>query len=358
MKIVIWGTGQTAEHFLMKKGLFKNDEIVAFVDNDKNMWNKIFAEKKVLPPMDLNKLLYDKIIICVQVENRIREQLIYDIKVPKDKIEDISEIEYKYIYKLENKYKNSKDKDIIDTISCFKSCGLQIFGNYFPKTKKYKVYRDEKNNPFVTYENKRIYYPPLFNFDKYGENEYLPDIFYEQYSGSPHLYVSDNTTIPNESIVIDAGACEGNFTIRFIDKIKKAYLIESDPKWVECLEKTFCAYKDKVVICNKFLSRYDSDKTITIDSLVGDEKIDFLKIDIEGAEIDALLGAKKVLSKNDVKCSICSYHKMNDEENIKFIMESLGYKTNVSKGYMFYAFDENIFDTLDLRRGIVYAYKK
>lgn len=48
---------------------------------------------------------------------------------------------------------------------------------------------------------------------------------------------------------------------------------------------------------------------------------------------------------------------MNDEENIKFIMKSLGYQTDVSNGYMFFSYDENIFDTLDLRKGVVYAYK-
>lgn len=358
MKVIVWGTGYTAEFFLMKKGLFKNDDIIAFTDNDRNMWNKKFHGKKVVPPMDLKELLFDKIIICVQVENKIKEQLIYDMNVPREKIEDIFEIEYEYICKLENKYKKSQEKEILDIISCFKTKGIQIFGNYFPEINRYKVYRDKDKTPFVIYENKRIYYPKSYLFIKDGEDEYVSDVFYEQYPGSPHLYISNKTTVSNEDIIIDAGACEGNFTIRFIDKIKKAYLIESDPVWVKCLEKTFRPYKEKVIICNKFLSRYDSDSTITIDSLVDNEKIDFLKMDIEGAEIDALLGAKKVLSQNDVKCSICSYHKMNDEENIKFIMEALGYKTDVSSGYMFFAHDENIFDTLDLRRGIVYAYKK
>lgn len=358
MRILIWGTGRTAESFLMTKGLYKNDEIIAFVDNDKNIWNKIFHGKKVVSPSELKNLSFDKIIICVKVENNIKEQLVHDIDIPEEKIKDIFEIEHDIICKLENKYKNIQIEEVSDIISCFKDKGIQIFGNYFPETKKYKVYREEDGHPFIFYEDKKIYYPKTYDFNTFNGNEYIPDVFYEQYSESPHLYITNKTTISNGDVIIDAGACEGNFTIKFIDKIKKAYLIESDPIWAKCLEMTFRPYKDKVVICNKALARFDSKNTITIDSLVNNEKIDFLKMDIEGAEIDALLGAKNMLLHNNVKCSICSYHKMNDEENIKFIMKSLGYKTDVSNGYMFFIFDENIFDTLDLRRGIVYAYKK
>lgn len=138
---------------------------------------------------------------------------------------------------------------------------------------------------------------------------------------------------------------------------KHPYVLESDPQWVECLERTFSPYKDKVVICEKALSRYDSADTIALDSLLEGQKIDFLKMDIEGPEVDALLGAKKTLLNSHASCSVCCYHRMNDEENIRFILEGLGYKTSVSEGYMFFWYDENIYDTLDLRKGIVYADK-
>ena len=222
----------------------------------------------------------------------------------------------------------------------------------------YKIYRDEEKHPYVIYEGKRLYYPDSYHFPKCNGTEFIHDIMYEQKDNSPHLYLKGENDIQTGDTIIDAGTCEGNFAIRFIDKVKRVYLIESDPLWIECLERTFRPYKNKTVICNKYLTRYDSNNTITIDSLVSHEKINFLKMDVEGAEIDALLGAKRTLLNNNVKCSICSYHKMNDEENIKFIMKALGYKTSASKGYMFFLYDKNIFETLDLRRGIVYAYKK
>ena len=71
-----------------------------------------------------------------------------------------------------------------------------------------------------------------------------------------------------------------------------------------------------------------------IDSLAGDKKIDFIKMDIEGYESQALHGAKRTLEQNDVKLDICVYHNVNDEEEIKKLLEEYGYYTETSEGYM------------------------
>ena len=39
------------------------------------------------------------------------------------------------------------------------------------------------------------------------------------------------------------------------------------------------------------------------------------------------------------------------------MLEGYGYTTSTSQGYMFFPYDENIMDTLDLRRGVVYGDK-
>ena len=81
----------------------------------------------------------------------------------------------------------------------------------------------------------------------------------------------------------------------------------------------------------------------------------FLKMDVEGAEPAALRGAKKLLSTNKVKASICSYHNADDIIKIKTIFKDLGYRTSVSAGYMVFIHDLKFFETLDFRKGIVYA---
>lgn len=358
MKIVIWGVGNIMQTFLLKKGLYKYNKIVAFVDNNPLFWQKKFKGFPILSPYELSKLEYDCVIICASDIKNIKNQLINDLKVNMKKVKSIKEIEDYYTKKIIKKYENSTDEEIKKFIFSLKRDGLSVFGNYTPELTDYEVYRDEERHPYIVFKDKRIYYPDTYDyFIRRNGKEYILDVMYEQKEKSPHLYVESEEDIPQGAVIVDAGTCEGNFAIRFVDKVSKIYLIESDPVWAECLKRTFKPFEKKVVICNKQLARYDSSTTITLDSLLQGQKINFLKMDIEGDEIDALLGAKNILLNNNIKCAICSYHRMNDEKNIRFILESLGYATEVSNGYMFFMYDDNIFDTLDLRKGIVYAKK-
>lgn len=358
MRIVIWGVGNIMQSYFLKKGLYKHDKIVAFIDNNPLFWRKSFKGIPILSPYELSTAKFDCVIICASDIENIKKQIINDLKVDLKKIKTIKEIEDYYTQELIKKYKNSTDEEIKKFISAIKKDGLSVFGNYNPELTDYEVYRDEERHPYIIFKDKRIYYPDTYNYFRLQDGkEYISDIMYEQKEKSPHLYIENEEDIPQGTVIVDAGSCEGNFAIRFVDKASKIYLIESDPVWVECLRRTFKPFEDKVVICDKKLTRYDSFATITLDSLLYGQKIDFLKMDIEGEEIDALLGAKNILLNNNIKCSICSYHRMNDEKNIRFILENLKYTTRTSNGYMFFMYDDNIFDTLDLRKGIVYAEK-
>ena len=173
---------------------------------------------------------------------------------------------------------------------------------------------------------------------------------------SPHLYIQRNGgKIKEDSVIVDAGVCEGNFALRYADKAKRIYLIESDIRWMEPLKRSFYDYRDKTILVNKYLEGYNSSDTVTLDSII-EEKVDFLKMDIEGAEVKALLGAKELLTRSRARCAICSYHRQNDEKYIRHILESYGYTTDVSSGYMFFIGDNAIADSMDFRRGIVYGW--
>ena len=353
-RTIIWGVGGTTRDFLEKESFYRDYDIIAFVDNNSSYKGMSFLGKPILNPMELFRYEFDVIIICSLYECEIRRQIDkYDLNVEIVSIKDIrDEIRKKLICaNLEN-----NDIEIKEAISFYKNHELNIFGRYNPPVDKYYVNRDKTGSPYILFDGKRMYYPNFYKFSRDDNGEYVADVLYEQKEGSPHLYVRQENDIFDGSVVIDAGTCEGNFALRYIEKVKKIYLIESDHIWMEALRKTFAPYNDKVVFCNKYLSRYDSQTTITIDSLVK-ENIDFLKMDIEGAEIDALLGGKETLRQSNCKCAICSYHRQNDEENIRFILSNLGYETSTSKGVMFFEYDKNIIDTLDFRHGIVYAYK-
>lgn len=66
-------------------------------------------------------------------------------------------------------------------------------------------------------------------------------------------------------------------------------------------------------------------KTETIDNFINDNninKIDFIKADIEGQECEMLEGTIETLKYFHPKLSICKYHKLHDDKNIKRLILS------------------------------------
>jgi hypothetical protein len=68
-------------------------------------------------------------------------------------------------------------------------------------------------------------------------------------------------------------------------------------------------------------------KTLSIDDLVasqGLERLDFIKMDIEGAEMSALRGAEGALRRFRPKLAICVYHSLSDFWSVPQFLDSLG----------------------------------
>lgn len=361
IKIIIWGTGWATEQFHQWRRYHWNYDVVAYIDNDQTKWYREYRGKTIFPPEEIKELEFEKIILCVINSESIYKQLVEEIQIEKNKIlafeENRKVIEKELCTKLIQKYSKDENPDIQKVLTYYQKYGFNLFGFYEPSKTEYQVYYDEEQFPYVLFEGKRMYYPKEYPFLVRDGKQFVEDILKEQQEKSPHLYLQDGEKIIEDSVMVDAGVCEGNFALRYIEKVKKVYLIEADPIWMEVLKRTFREYLDKVVFCSKYLGRYDNERSITLDHLV-DEKIDFLKMDIEGMEIDALLGGKTVLEQSHAHCAICSYHKQNDEKYIRYLLQNYGYKTSTSEGYMFYVHDNDIFDSMDFRRGIVYATKE
>lgn len=67
-------------------------------------------------------------------------------------------------------------------------------------------------------------------------------------------------------------------------------------------------------------------KLDTIVEMLGLERVDFIKMDIEGAEVDALLGAEETIKRFKPKLAICTYHRPTDPIEIRKIL--LNYNPN------------------------------
>lgn len=356
IKIFIFGIGYMTESILdLIAKIPEGIEFVGFIDNDSEKWGE-FRGKPVYSPGRLKELEFDKLIILSDIYfETIKDDLIYWHQIPEDKIKD-----RRFLLKILmiEKFKKTKDVEIQGIIQYWEKNDISVYNQYVAEGKeKYIVQWDcIQNMPYIVYEDKRMYFPYDYKFQEYDGQKVVMDISAEQQRTSPHCYIKQDIKVEQGDVIVDAGVQEGNFSLRHIEKVSKAYLFECDRRWIKPLEQTFHKFKDKVILYNKYLGQFNAGKYINLDSISA-KRVDFLKMDIEGAEIEALLGGKKVLLNNKVKCAICSYHKNGDEEAIRDILNSYGYKTSTSEGYMVFYYDMNIYSTLDFRRGIVYARK-
>lgn len=64
-------------------------------------------------------------------------------------------------------------------------------------------------------------------------------------------------------------------------------------------------------------------KCDSLDHLIGEKKVSFLKMDIEGAEKRALLGAKGLIERDRPIMAVCIYHRKEDFFDIPLIIEQI-----------------------------------
>ncbi len=362
VKIIIGGSGKRTEDILKQITSYpENVEILGIIDNDSEQWGKIKKygcnkELVVYSPNILQEIKFDKLVVMSDSQyEEIKDSLVYWHHVPESKI-----VGTLYLLKLllVDKYKGVRDSEIQKIIKFWERNDISIFNQYIHEGEEMHIVQWDylENMPYIVFEDKRMYFPFDYEFQVVDGKKVVMDILGEQQETSPHLYIKDDIKINTGDIVADVGAMEGNFSLRYIEKISKLYLFESDKRWRKPLLKTFEKFKEKVFFCDKTVGISRGLYCTNIDSIV-DGELDFLKMDIEGAEIDALFGARDTLLNNDVKCSICCYHNYGDEKAIRDILCAYGYDTNHSDGYMLYYFGRNFYTTLDLRRGVVYARK-
>jgi hypothetical protein len=219
------------------------------------------------------------------------------------------------------------------------------------------VYRDKNlNMRYVIHENKRLYFKK--SWDKYLIQAYYNSLMIEQDVESPHRYETDGFQVGEGDVVVDVGGAEGNFALSIVEKASKVYIFESDQTWIEVLKATFAPWKEKVIISSRYVSNNDFSDNITLDNFFRNrEKIDFIKADIEGAEIKLLEGCQeKLLTHVPLKIVLCTYHRQDDAIELNQVLVKNGFRTEFSKGYMIFPADPNIAPPF-IRRGLIRGIK-
>ena len=173
-----------------------------------------------------------------------------------------------------------------------------------------------------------------------------------------------------DEVVIDAGAYNGDtvkkFSSYFGRALKKIYAIEPSIEMQEPLERMIA----NLCLCNVEILPYalsDKDAVVEFNYISNDayksfiqgstdiaskiihnakkyqvvlkklddiipvkEKITYIKMDIEGAEYSALLGARRIIQKDKPKLAICLYHNASDYTKIPRLIH------DIEPGYVFY----------------------
>lgn len=157
----------------------------------------------------------------------------------------------------------------------------------------------------------------------------------------PQYFQKDIVPNKADEIYVDCGAYTGDDIPGFINytegNFKRYYAFElnaeSYRQLVDSVSEQWKKYTDRFILVNKGVSdrteaiHYSENgegscmssegstegEAIALDDYFGDQgEATFIKMDIEGAEMQALRGADKLISQNLPKLAICLYHKTED----------------------------------------------
>ena len=192
-----------------------------------------------------------------------------------------------------------------------------------------------------TDEQSRNAFASIVRFRQSYLRKDAPPVADEQY------FAVDVLGLSKEEVFVDCGAFNGDTARQFVEKTQNQYIrivcFEPDPSNFEQLaaactdprivkvqagvwsETTTLKFRNAKGSDSKVVTMESGDvisvPVVSIDEVPECQDATFIKMDIEGSEMNALLGAMKVIQRNRSKLAICIYH--SDEDMLR-IPEHLG----------------------------------
>lgn len=286
-------------------------EIRHICDNDSNKHGITYRDATVIPFIQLKKI-YDDCNIIINVRNRVFiEQILEQIKI---------DGQYKNVYVFELFYP-------------FGSIVYKTIMKSFEKIKNlYDLLEDDLSRSVLLGK---------LNYIVTKDNRYIANI-----SSPEEYFPQDIFVLSKDDVFLDIGAFHGEDTLRLVNLIgglKHAYCFEPDPSNYEILKESVKAYPfiesynyavwDKntpltFAAAGTMGSGINKNgkvhvKGVALDSFFSSARVTFIKMDVEGAETNALKGAERIITEQNPKLAICIYHKVNDHWEIPLLIKSI-----------------------------------
>ncbi len=199
----------------------------------------------------------------------------------------------------------------------------------------------------------------------------LSEYSYDALFSNGEYYGHNLFALNDTESFVDCGAYNGDTIMKFLEKVQfkfnKIYAFELDQanftelqKFVKSLDplianKIECFnagvwHQDAEITYGKGVKNEPAEgisifkhdnfllgKVVQLDTALSEKQITFLKMDIEGAEQNALKGAKNIIKTQQPKLAICLYHRLEDLWEIPIFLKALvpNYKITIRHHFLY-----------------------
>lgn len=321
--VAVFGLGTYFREAFASQKIKEKYNVTVLCDNDPEKWGKYYEGLKCVSPKELQT--YENVIAIIMIGNSLSVE------------KQLRELGISYV---------KHTSLMLDAIM-----GMETDGEWFLSQREdilsvYDMLSDEAS--------KRLYAQCLAKRLATDVTDFEWD---ELYCREKHYFNDNYYKITDNEVYVDCGAYIGDSVLDFCNYVKaydKIYAFEMDGENFAAMSNnlkgrnSIFQYNYGVWSCDKELeygigtsdnepmegisvfkkeegknNHIRTVKVKALDSLLSGEKVTFLKMDIEGAEIEAIKGARRIIFEQKPKLAICLYHRTSDFWQIPLLLHEI-----------------------------------
>lgn len=325
--VCVFGLGTYFNEAFSSQDMKKKFHVNLLSDNDPDKWGKTFESIKCIPPYELTN--YESLVVIIMlgnpvpVEKQLKDlgiQFIYHVNLMLDEIMNIPRSrgwfmkEIDDIKKVYSLFHDDRSKKIYVNGLCNRiapAFSELTWEELFCDEEQYfyqEYFKFHSNETFVdcgSYTGDTILkfcdivkkYKEIWGFelDKDNFDQMISNL--KNIDGSIHLH---NCGVWNENCVLDYG--HGSSTNEPSSGIS---LYKTEPSANNLIQQA---------------------QVKRLDDVLKSRNVTYIKMDVEGAEMNALLGAEHIIRTQRPRLSVCVYHKVSDFWQIPLLLNKFNHE--------------------------------